>query len=88
MADIDEQGESTAPKEFSAEQIQVFLGQLRFLAARCDGAVEIDGAGFNKFDRFGKALDSPPKNRRKPRAFLPEISRAIGGGIRSELNPD
>src|SRR5579864_789018 len=30
---------------------------IRFLADRCDGALELDGAGFNKFDsRFGKEL--------------------------------
>ena len=58
LPDVDEAGDlKGVAKQFSAAQIQEFLTDLRRLAAVCDGAIEIDGSGFNKFDsRFGKAL--------------------------------
>ena len=43
--------------EFTPAQIKELLAKLRYLASVCDGALEIDGSGFNKFDtRFGKQL--------------------------------
>jgi SNF2 family DNA or RNA helicase len=43
--------------EYTTAQINEFLSKLRYLASVCDGALEIDGSGFNKFDsRFGKML--------------------------------
>lgn len=39
------------------DQIPYVLQALQILAQRCDGAREVDGAGFNKIDtRFGKDL--------------------------------
>ncbi len=44
-------------KEISYVQYRAIQTCLRLLAARCDGAVTWDGAGFNKFDtNFGKSL--------------------------------
>jgi SNF2 family DNA or RNA helicase len=43
--------------EFTKAQIQEMLRKLRFLVSVCDGARELDGHGFNKFDaRFGRDL--------------------------------
>lgn len=44
-------------KKITEEQAQAVLQALRILAAKCDGAYQEDGQGFNKFDtKFGKNL--------------------------------
>lgn len=44
-------------EEIIAEEITEIHNKLRFLSARCDGAIQIDGMGFNKFDSpIGKSL--------------------------------
>jgi SWI/SNF-related matrix-associated actin-dependent regulator of chromatin subfamily A-like protein 1 len=63
FADISDR-EMVAKKETPVvNQVQVdkTLQELRFLAARCDGAFEQDGMGFNKIDSsFGKQLAQLP----------------------------
>ena len=50
-----------ATRFYSVEEADAFLVKLRSLAGMCDGARQIDGAGFNKLDsRFGKALAAQP----------------------------
>jgi SNF2 family DNA or RNA helicase len=46
-----------AAEQYTGKQIQEFLVKLRKLARMCDGALQVDNVGFNKFDtRFGKQL--------------------------------
>jgi hypothetical protein len=46
----------------SAEEIATVHAQLRYLAARCDGAVAEDGMGYNGLDSaFGKELAARPE---------------------------
>jgi hypothetical protein len=58
LKDVDAAGDLKGEeKAYSEAAIAEFLRKLRYLAAVCDGARELDDHGFNKFDsRFGKAL--------------------------------
>lgn len=48
--------------EITDDQVAMIHAGLRMLSMMCDGAVELDGMGFNKFDsRLGKSLAAMPK---------------------------
>ncbi len=49
--------EARAARRYTYAEKADLLYKLRYLAGRCDGARELDGAGFNRFDaRFGHSL--------------------------------
>ncbi len=68
--------------ELPAAQVEAIHNGLRMLAAFCDGAREVDGAGFNKLDTdFGKSLAGAqslsPKQARAGRKLVRKYRRQL-----------
>lgn len=84
------------------EQVAAIHTSLQILAARCDGALKEDGAGFNKLDSsFGHALARAPMLtakqahagrklvRKYQRQLSPElVAMAIGGPVSGDMRDD
>jgi hypothetical protein len=74
-------------KTYSLAEIENLHGGIRYLAAVCDGANELDGAGFNRFDSaFGKALASLPTLTQHQAAVAERLCRRYGGQLRGRVS--
>ena len=81
----DEQAEKE--KTYSEAEIANLHGGIRYLAAVCDGANELDGAGFNRFDSaFGKALASLPSLTQHQAAVAERLCQKYRGQLRGRVS--
>ena len=74
--------EKTAAGEFTSGQIQDFIKKLKYLVSVCDGALELDGSGFNKFDaRFGRSLAAQSTLTQKQAAAAAKLCNKYRGQL-------
>src|SRR5215203_180333 len=73
------------PGTLSEKEVQAVHDALKFLAARCDGAYEEDGMGFNKLDTsFGHSLAAAPRLSNKQA----EYGKKLAIKYRRQLSAD
>ena len=80
---------AAAAEVITPAEIKLVHGKLRHLASVCDGAVDLDGMGFNGIDtRIGKELAAVPVLTPKQAALGEKITRKYHRQLEEAIYPD